>query len=106
MNEVVKCYKKTLITVMHYILNKIIKGQSYQKWSRNIITPIHKSGDMNNPTNYRGIAVSDELNKVFTKKLNTRINNYLTLKGFWSPNQHGFMKGCRTEDSAFIIQTL
>ena len=54
--------------------------------------------------NYRRIAVSDGLNKVFTKILNTRIYNYLTLKRFWSPNEHGFVKGCRTEDNAFIIQ--
>ncbi len=84
-----------------------MKNGNYPKlWMYNIITPIYKTGDPNDCQNYRGIAVSNSMNKLFTKILNSRIYNYLTEHNFWTPHQNGFMKGKRTEDNIFILHTI
>ena len=38
-----------------------------KEWMNSIITPINKFGDINNPQNYKGIAVCDSMNKVLRK---------------------------------------
>ena len=36
-------------------------------WRLDILTPLHKSGDKNDPSNFRGISVSSFLGKLFNK---------------------------------------
>ena len=106
-NEILKCKSTTLHKTMLHLFNIILKNGNYPKqWMYNMITPIYKTGDPNEAQNYRGIAVSDSMNKVFTKILNKRIYNFLTENKFWTPNQNGFMKGKRTEDNIFILHTI
>ena len=106
-NEILKCESISLYKALTYTFNTILNNKNYPKqWLQNIITPIHKAGDSNDPNNYRGIAVSDSLNKVFTKIINDRLNAYLTEKEYWAPNQNGFMRNRRTDDNVFIIHTI
>ena len=106
-NEILKCNSTHLYGALKHLFNIVIKNGNYPKsWMFNIITPIHKSGAINNPQNYRGIAVCNSMNKVFTKILNKRIYEYLGSTNFWSPNQNGFMKGRRTDDNIFIIHSI
>ncbi len=75
-NEILKCTSIALIKSLLHTFNTILNNKTYPKrWMSNIITPIHKSGDINDPKNYRGIAVSDGLNKVFIKTINKIIYN-------------------------------
>jgi hypothetical protein len=37
---------------------------------------IYKSGDVNNPGNYRGIAINPSLGKLFNTILNNRLDKY------------------------------
>ena len=106
-NEILKTKSRHMHKSMLHLFNVILRNGNYPKsWMYNIITPIYKTGDPNDVQNYRGIAVSDSINKVFTKILNRRIYNYLTEKNIWTPNQNGFMKGKRTEDNIFILHTI
>ncbi len=74
------------------MFNTILKYGVYpQKWKLSIVTPIHKSLDIDNPSNYRGVAVADCISKIYCKVINVRIGRYLQEKEFWSPNQNGFM---------------
>ena len=58
------------------------------------------------PTNYRGVAVSNALHKLFTKVINTRIIEYMKENGKWTENQSGFMANRRTEDNIMILHSL
>ncbi len=90
-----------LLKAIVHLFNTIISnGNFLQKWDKNIITPVHKSGDVNDPNNY-SIAVGSSLAKPFTKILSNRIYNYLNEKNFWKENQSGFRKGRRTHDNIF-----
>jgi exonuclease III len=108
-NEFLKCTCKSVHVsraVLH-MFNAILTNGNYpREWMSNIITPIYKSGDVNVPQNYRGIAISNSMNKLFTKIINSRIYNYLCERNFWSPHQNGFMKGKRTDDNIFILHTI
>ena len=92
-----------ILHLYNIILNS---GQYPEGWKISIITPIHKALDINDPTNYSGIAVADCMSKVFCKILNNRIIEYLKSKHLGKPNQNGFMEKRRTEDNVMILHTL
>ena len=50
--------------------------------------------------------ISNSMNKLFTKIINSRISKFLCDNNFWSPHQNGFMRGKRMEDNIFIFSTL
>ncbi len=87
--------------------NKILQSGSYpQIWQNNLILPIFKSGSKTDPQNYRGIALSNCIGKLFCLILNTRLESFLREHNTISINQNGFKKGHRTEDNVFVLQSL
>ena len=106
-NEMIKHGGHKLHEILHWLYNKILEEGHYPKaWRSSIITPIYKSLDPNNPSNYRGVAVANCLSKIFISIINERIYGYFHLKGFWAKNQNGFMKQRQTTDNVFILHTV
>ncbi len=106
-NEMIKKGGDNLHRTLNTLFNRILMSGIYPAaWQKSTITPIYKSLDPNNPTNYRGVAVSDTLSKLFTYILNDRLYNYFVENELWSKNQNGFMKKKRCEDNIFIINTM
>ena len=58
------------------------------------------------PSNYRGIAITNILGKVFSIILNNRLEKFITSNNLIDDTQIGFKKNCRTSDHMFILQTL
>ena len=58
-----------------------------------IITPTHKGGSKADAVNYRPIALTSHLIKVFEKILRNHITVYMDENNLFNPNQHGFRKG-------------
>ncbi|UYV61997.1 hypothetical protein LAZ67_1007380 [Cordylochernes scorpioides] len=57
-NELLKNLPTPTLTKLKNLFNKIMSTEKYpQLWTNSIVHPIYKSGDKNNPTNYRGIAL-------------------------------------------------
>ena len=67
-------------------------------WRESSLTPIHKKDDKYKPENYRGIAVSNILYKVFCILLNKRLTSFLDKRESIPVNQIGFRKNARTSD--------
>lgn len=106
-NEMIKCSIKSLIDPLFLLFNSILKDGNFpESWNCSLITPLHKSGSINDPTNYRGIAVSNTLSKVFIKILTNRLDTHMSENKLWSKFQGGFKKNIRTEDNIFILNTL
>jgi len=61
-----------------------------------ILTPLHKTGDKSDPSNYRGICTSGLMGKVFGLIMTTRIAHWAHTNNIISPEQVGFMQyhGC------------
>ena len=86
------------------IFNSILTLECFPKqWCVGSITPVFKSGEKNNPTNYRGITLLSCLGKLFTKILNKRMNSWAEEENLLSESQFGFRQGRGTTDCLFIL---
>ena len=75
-------------------------------WVESIITPLHKKGNKSDPDNYRAIAVSSVIGKLFSAILLERLIKYRLKFNPDPPNQLGFTKNAQTYDHIFTLQTI
>ena len=93
-----------ILPFLTILFNEIIETKDV--WSIAIVTPALKSGEVNNPNNYRGITITSCLSKLFNLLLTTTLTKYVNDKGLINYNQVGFRKGFCTADHVFIVKTL
>ena len=67
---------------------------------------IHKKGDMNNPDNYRGIALTSVVSKVYIHILNRRLTNWAEREDKLLEEQAGFRSGYSTVDHICTLYAL
>ncbi|XP_055590774.1 uncharacterized protein LOC129742855 [Uranotaenia lowii] len=94
--DTLKTHHLALSDILTDIFNEIVGTGVYPdalKLAR--VTPIFKSGDSSDVSNYRPISTLSVLNKILEKLLVTRISEYLSRYDL-SPRQYGFRKGCST----------
>ena len=73
-NEMLKTSKLAISKQLLFIFNSIMSATIYPtEWKQNILSPIHKSGELTDPSNFRGVAVSSCLGKLFNKMLQQRL---------------------------------
>ena len=87
------------------IFKVILKTRIYPKsWKESFTIPIYKSGDKNDPNNYRGVSLINYLTKIF----NTILNNTLIkiIEDQLSNSLFGFRENHRTADSIFVLKSL
>ena len=72
-------------------------------WTTAIIVPIHKSGDKDNPDNYRGVSLLSILGKAFAHILNKRLVNWAEENDKIVEEQGGFPHGYSTTDNIFVL---
>ena len=61
---------------------------------------------MNDPADYRGIALLDIFGKIYTSILNRRITFYVNIYSKISESQSDFRESYSTVDNAFVLQSL
>jgi hypothetical protein len=106
-NEMLKVWSKYYIDSMLRLFNVIIDSECFpDPWRLSHLIPIFKKGDPNNVDNYRGIALSNSLSKLFLSILTDRLVNHVETNGLIDPAQHGFRKGHSTIDNMFIVNAL
>ena len=76
------------------------------KWRLNFLKPIYKKGETQDTNNFRGLAIASALAKLYSLIMLKRLTNYVKINKYISPNQIGFMDGCRTSDHIFLLQTI
>jgi len=77
-----------------------------QEWSRSIIVPLFKKGDINKPENYRGISLLSIVSKVFTSILNKRLYAWAESEHKLGEEQAGFRKNHSTTDHIFTLVSI
>ena len=106
-NEMIKSSIETLLKAYHKLFNLILEcGCFPDLWCEGLITPIFKSGDKQEPSNYRGICVSSAIGKFLCIILNNRLYNFSQQNNLIHPSQIGFLPGQRTADHIFTLKTL
>ena len=103
-NEMIKA---SLEPLMPIFFNLILQSEKMPDvWCQGLITPIYKSGDKSDPTNYRGICVSSWLEKLLCPILNRRLCLYFEENKILHNSQIGFLPENRTADHVFTLRTL
>ena len=67
-------------------------------WKQSHITPVHKGGKRDDPSNYRPISVVPMLAKVLEKIVSVQFSQYLEQNNLLHPHQGAFRFGKSTED--------
>ena len=76
-NEMIKTSSSFIKYPLEKLFNLILQSGTFPiSRSNGIITALHKSGNKDDPSNYRGICISSCLGKVFCSILNTRLLNF------------------------------
>ena len=89
------------------MLNIIFDSSIFPEcWSKGYIVPLHKKGDTNQTTNYRGITLMSNLGKLFSSILTSRVESRFESNNFISDSQFGFRKKCGTTDAIFVLSNL
>jgi hypothetical protein len=106
-NEMIKYGQHVLIKPLTKLFNHILMSGIYpSNWSVGYISPIYKTGNPLDPTNYRGITITSCVAKVFNSVLNNRLDKHLTDNHIIHESQIGFKKKSRTSDHLFVLRTL
>ena len=72
----------------------------------NLLKPVFKMGDNFNPENYRGIAISSNVYKLYCQVMNERLSNFLCKKNIIAATQIGFMKKSTISNHILALGTL
>lgn len=93
-----------LLPALTQLYNEAFSGGGFPA-SRNcaLITPVYKRGPPLEPANYRPIAVTEPVARLYAKLLNKRITTYLEEAELRSPTQAGFRPGYRTDHQIFAL---
>ena len=106
-NEMLKASKLVIVNQLLSLFNKVLSTSFYPSaWKQNILSPLHKSGPLTDPGNFRGIAVCSCLGKLFNKLLHKRLEGKCEREGLIADGQGSGRKGSRTSDHLMIIRFL
>jgi exonuclease III len=106
-NEMIKYSQHVLTQPLTKIFNDVLSTGIYpSQWAQGYISPIYKSGNPHDPSNYRGITITSCIAKVFNSVLNNRLEDYLTVNNIIHESQIAFKKNSRTSDHMFVLRTL
>jgi hypothetical protein len=81
----------------------MVSGKYPSAYKDTIILPLFKTGDKKLCSNYRPIALTLTISKIFEKCIKKRLINFLNKHSFFSPNQYGFRPNMSTMDP--LIET-
>ena len=106
-NEMLKYGLTYLLPCLNKLFNMLLsKGCYPSDWKVGILKPIFKSGDPDDPSNYRGISLTSCVAKLFNSILNNRLQSYLDEHGIIHNVQIGFQPKARTSDHMFVLRTI
>ena len=86
------------------IINTSIVTKVFLKlWKHSIIIPIHKSGDIEEPSNFRPINLLPILSKILEKVISTQLMEYLENNNLLNESQYAYRINSSTEQALVNI---
>jgi hypothetical protein len=95
--------KQPLCTLFNFVFDQ---GVYPTAWANGIVVPVPKKGNAESASDYRGIAITSNLGKIFSIILNTRLTKWAENNDILCDNQFGFRKNRSTVDCIFILQSI
>ena len=94
-----KEFADELAPVLCRLFRLILISCTYpSSWKHALVQPVPKKGDCSNPSNYRPIALTSTVAKVFETLLNSHFIKHLESNNLLSDHQYGFRKARSTGD--------
>ena len=105
--EMFRSITDIILPFLKELLNKIVNtGDLPDEWGKSIITPVHKSGHINDPNNYRGMSLIDSICKIYMNILSIRLSKWCNKFNIIDESQAGFRRGYSTIDNVFTLMAL
>ena len=82
----------------------LMSGEKPDQWTRSNIIPIPKSGNLSNPSNYRGISLSCVIAKIYNRLILNRIRK--AIDPLLRNNQNGFRAGRNTVSQILALRRI
>ena len=103
LNEMLKSSQDTIAEPIAKVFNLLFDSQLYPfLWCKNILLPLHKGDELDDPGYYRDISISSCSAKLYSLVLNERLIDAIEKFDLISQEQIGFLKGFRTTDHSSI----
>lgn len=100
--ELIKYGPKVLIKRLRQLFQQCLNNHEIPKeWKESHLSTIHKKGDKSKPENYRGIAVTSSISRIYGKLIKNRIEE--EYQNMEAEEQAGFRAGRSTIDHVFSI---
>ena len=94
-----KEFAAEIAPVLCHLFRLILNTCTYPSvWKHALVQPVPKKGDRSNPSNYRPIALTSTIAKVFETLLNSHFIKHLESNGLLSDHQYGFRMARSTGD--------
>ena len=87
--SVIECVADQLTEILNLCISKAVFPDN-MKIAK--VCPIHKSGETNDPSNYRPISILSSFSKIFEKIITIRLRSYVEKEQILSNCQFGFRK--------------
>ena len=98
---------KGIDSLANFLNESAILSAPPESWRTAKIIPIYKGkGDASLPANYRSIAITPPLSKVFMSVMNNRLTELATSRNLHAPIQAGFRKHHSAMEHILILQTI
>ena len=88
---------------MHIVNLSFDKGIFPSVLKDSLVVPIYKSGDYDNPNNYRPITINSSLSKIIERIVFIRLTKFLEKYSKLNNNQYGFVRDKGTKDALKAI---
>ena len=92
-----------LCRLFNFMYNNAVYPDS---WTRGIIVPVPKKGNINDINNYRGITLTSIFSKIFSILLDNRLRKWSEENNLLSDLQYGFRKNRSTIDCVFVLNSI
>lgn len=97
---ILKQTKLNIASHICFMINKIMEtGFCPEEFKISMIIPVHKQGDKKSVSNYRPIALTSTLTKIFEKTIKKRLLSFLIKHNIICSGQFGFQEKKSTEDA-------
>lgn len=103
-----ECRNQLVARIGDLITTSLQQGQVPRDWKRADIVPIYKSGNKEDPSNYRPVSLTSVVVKLCERIIKKRWSEYLEEKGVLADGQFGFRKArsCMTNLICFYSRVI
>ena len=100
--HVLKDVMENSATHFTHLFNESISTSKFpQKWSQAVVTPIPKTGNLKNVSNWRPISILSVPSKIMEKLIQNHLMLFLESNDLLSQHQYGFRVGKSTGEAIF-----